>query len=155
MITLLPVEPARSSAVAVPVIAGSTLVLLLTILVWPIAAIVRRRLGRPGRDRTGRTARILSRVAVGATVLALLGWVLSVIAIMSLTDVPGAVLRTVQVLQLIGLLGVLPAAVRLVDDVRRRVGWSRVVGSGLVLLALVGVGWFAVEFRLLAPSISY
>ncbi|GIJ30157.1 FmtA-like protein [Micromonospora qiuiae] len=153
--TLLPVEPARSSATAVPVIAGSAIVLLFAILAWPIAAIVRRRLGLPGRDRAGRTARILSRVAVGATVLALLGWVLSVITIMGLQDVPGAVLRTVQVLQLIGLLGVLPAAVALVDDVRRRVGWSRVVGSGLILLALAGAGWFAVEFKLLATSISY
>ncbi|MGC5310564.1 serine hydrolase domain-containing protein [Micromonospora zamorensis] len=152
---LLPVEPARSSAVAVPVLAGSTVVLLLTVLSWPIGAIVRRRLGRAPRERAGRTARILSRLAVAGTLLALAGWVLSIISIMSLEDVPGAVLRVVQVLQLVGLLGVLPAAARLVDDVRRHVGWQRIVGSGLILLALAGAGWFAVEFRLLAPSISY
>jgi CubicO group peptidase (beta-lactamase class C family) len=152
---LLPVAPARSSGVAVPVIAASTLVLVLVVLSWPIGAIVRRSLGRAPRDRAGRTARILSRLAVAGAVLALVGWVVSILSIMSFQDVPGAVLRALQVLQLVGLLGVLPAGVRLVDDIRRRVGWFRVAGSGLLLLALAGTGWFAVEFMLLSPSITY
>ena len=152
---LLPVAPARSSGVAVPVIAASALVLVLAALSWPIGAIVRRSLGRAQLDRAGRTARILSRLSVVGAVLALVGWVVSILSIMSFQDVPGAVLRALQVLQLIGLLGVLPAAVRLVDDIRRRVGWFRATGSGLLLLALAGTGWFAVEFMLLSPSISY
>ncbi|MGW0214086.1 serine hydrolase domain-containing protein [Micromonospora chokoriensis] len=153
--TLLPVEPARASAVAVPVLALSTVVLLLTVLAWPVGAIVRRRLGGAPRERAGRIARILSRVAVAGTLLAFAGWVLSIGTIMSLQHVPGPALRGIQALQLVGLLGVLPAGVRLADDVRRHVGWRRIVGSGLILVALVGAGWFAVEFRLLAPSISY
>ncbi|MEU8110976.1 serine hydrolase domain-containing protein [Micromonospora sp. NPDC048947] len=152
---LLPVEPARASTVAVPVLALSTVVLLLTVLSWPVGAIVRRRLGRAPRERAGRTARILSRLAVAGTLLAFAGWMLSIGSIMSLQDVPGPVLRTIQVLQLVGLLGVLPAAVRLVDDVRRHIGWRRITGSALILFALAGAGWFAVEFHLLAPSISY
>ncbi|MEH0927419.1 serine hydrolase domain-containing protein [Micromonospora sp. CPCC 205558] len=152
---LLPVEPARASSVAVPVLGLSTVVLLLTVLSWPVGAIVRRRLGRAPRERSGRTARILSRLAVAGTLLAFAGWVLSIGSILGLQDVPDAVLRTIQVLQLVGLLGVLPAAVRLVDEVRRHVGWRRIAGSGLILLALAGAGWFAVEFHLLAPSISY
>ncbi|WP_433308876.1 serine hydrolase domain-containing protein [Micromonospora sp. CA-269861] len=153
--TLLPVEAARASTVAVPVLALSTVVLLLAVLSWPVGAIVRRRLGRAPRERAGRTARILSRLAVAGTLLAFAGWVLSIISIMSLQDVPGAALRTIQVLQLVGLLGVVPATVRLVDDVRRHVGWRRIAGSSLILVALAGAGWFAVEFHLLAPSISY
>ncbi|RAN94475.1 Serine-type D-Ala-D-Ala carboxypeptidase [Micromonospora saelicesensis] len=152
---LLPVEPARAWVVAVPVLALSTVVLLLTVLSWPVGAIVRRRLGSARRERAGRTARILSRVAVAGTLLAFAGWVLSIGSIMSLQDVPGPVLRAIQVLQLVGLLGVLPAAVRLVDDVRRHLGWRRITASGLILFALAGAGWFAVEFHLLAPSISY
>ncbi|MCG5438333.1 serine hydrolase domain-containing protein [Micromonospora foliorum] len=152
---LLPVEAARASTVAVPVLVLSTVVLLLTVLSWPLGAIVRRRLGRAPRQRAGRTVRILSRLAVAGTLLAFAGWVLSIGSIMSLQDVPGPLLRTIQVLQLVGLLGVLPAAVRLVDDVRGQVGWRRIAGSGLILFALAGAGWFAVEFHLLAPSISY
>ncbi|MGW5559610.1 serine hydrolase domain-containing protein [Micromonospora sp. NPDC003944] len=152
---LLPVEPARASTVAIPVLVLSTVVLLLAALSWPVGAIVRRRLGGAPRERAGRTARILSRLAVAGTLLAFAGWVLSIGSIMSLQDVPAAALRTIQVLQLVGLLGVLPATVRLLDDVRRHVGWRRIAGSGLVLVALAGAGWFAVEFHLLAPNISY
>ncbi|MFI1195028.1 serine hydrolase domain-containing protein [Micromonospora sp. NPDC020750] len=152
---LLPVEPARSSALAVPVIAASAGVLVLAVLSWPVGAVVRRRLGRAPRDPAGRTARILSRLAVASAVLALVGWGWSIVSIMGLQDVPSAALRAVQALQLIGLLGVLPAAVRLVDDIRRRAGWQRRAASGLILLALAGTGWFAVEFMLLAPNISY
>ncbi|WP_432050235.1 serine hydrolase domain-containing protein [Verrucosispora sp. NA02020] len=153
--TLLPVEPARATAVVVPVLGVSVLVLALTVLSWPFGALVRRVLGRPRRDRAGRTARVLSRVAVAGALLALTGWAVSVVAVMGLQDVSATSLRTVQALQLIGLLGVLPATVRLVDDVRRRVGWHRITASALILLALAGTGWFAVEFMLLAPSISY
>ncbi|MFY1705169.1 serine hydrolase domain-containing protein [Micromonospora sp. WMMA1923] len=152
---LLPVDPQRGTGLVASVLGASTLVLVLTVLVWPVAAVVRRRLGRAPRGRAGRTARVLSRVAVAGALLALVGWAVSLTAIMGMREVPTAVLRGVQVLQLVGLLGVLPATVRLVDEVRRRGGWPRIVGSALVLLALAGTGWFAVEFMLLAPSISY
>ncbi|GIJ23042.1 serine hydrolase domain-containing protein [Micromonospora lutea] len=152
---LLPVPAERDSALVLTVLATSTVVLLLVVLSWPVRAIVRRRLGRAPRDRAGRTARVLTRVAVAGALLALAGWTVSVVSIMGLRDVPDASLRVVQLMQLIGLLGVLPAAVRLVDDLRRRAGWHRVAGSVAVLLALAGTAWFAVEFMLLAPSISY
>ena len=152
---LVPVETARSTYLAIPVIVASTLILLLTVLAWPIGAIVRRLRRRAPRDRAGRTARILSRVAVVSALLAIGGWVGSIVLIMGMEDLSTVSLRNVQVAQLIGLLGVVPAAVRLADDVRRRVGWSRIAGSTLVLLALIGTGWFAVEFMLLSPNISY
>ncbi|WP_205650685.1 serine hydrolase domain-containing protein [Actinoplanes solisilvae] len=152
---LVPVETARSTYLAIPVIIGSVVILLLTVLAWPIGAIGRRLRRRAPRDRAGRTARILSRVAVGCALLAVGGWVGSLVLIMGLEDLSTVSMRSVQVAQLIGLLGVIPAAVRLLDDVRRRVGWSRTAGSALVLLALAGTGWFAVEFMLLSPNISY
>ncbi|MFI9527118.1 serine hydrolase domain-containing protein [Micromonospora rosaria] len=152
---LLPVAPQRSTGLALPVLVASTVVLLLAVLSWPVGAVVRRLRGRAPRDRAGRTARVLSRVAVAGALLALVGWAVAVVSIMGFQDVPAATLRVVQALQLLGVLGVLPAVVRLVDDVRRRVGWPRIVGSTLVLLALAGTGWFAVEFMLLAPSVSY
>ncbi|WP_326551780.1 serine hydrolase domain-containing protein [Micromonospora sp. NBC_01813] len=152
---LVPVDTARSTYLAIPVIVASVVVLLLTVLAWPIGAIVRRLRRRAPRDRAGRTARILSRIAVASALLAIGGWVGSIVLIVGMEDVSTVSFRNVQVAQLIGLLGVLPAAVRLADDVRRRVGWSRTAGSALVLLALIGTGWFAVEFMLLSPNISY
>lgn len=152
---LVPVATARKATVAFPVLGVSAALLLLTVLAWPVGAIVRRIRRREPRDAAGRTARVLSRVAVGSALLAVVSWVTGVILISSLEDVSTVSLRTVQFFQLVGLLGVLPAAVRLIDDVRRRVGWVRTTGSMLTLLALAGTGWFAVEFLLLSPNITY
>ncbi|MEU0154093.1 serine hydrolase domain-containing protein [Micromonospora fulviviridis] len=152
---LLPVEPERRSSVAVPVLLASTVVLLLALLSWPVRGLLRRRRGQAPRDRAGRAARVLTWMAVAATVLALVGWGLSIVAILGFNDVPAGLLRLVQALQLLGLLGVATAAVRLVDDIRRRSGWPRIAGSALVLMALAGTGWFAVEFMFLVPSVSY
>jgi CubicO group peptidase (beta-lactamase class C family) len=152
---LLPVEPARATGVVLPVLGGSLLILLLVVLSWPVRGVLRRVTRRPRRDPAGRTVRVLTRVAVGCALLALVGWVVTLLTIMGLQEVSTVSLRLLQVLQLVGLLGVLPAAVRLVGDLRRRAGWTRTVGSLAVLLALAGTGWFAVEFMLLAPSVSY
>lgn len=54
-----------------------------------------------------------------------------------------------------GLLAVVPATLHLIVVARHRSRWTTVAGSAAVLLALVGVAWFAVAFGLLAPSVSY
>lgn len=172
--TLLPVGPAQ--AAAPPVVIGSVLVLVASLLAWPAGALLRRlrrRLAQAGatvpvpadatnpgvtgaaRPRAGRLVRLASRVGVVSALLALVGWVVVFVSVMNLSDVPAPALRLVQVLQLVGVVALVPTALRLVDDVRHRAGWVRTAGSALVLLALAGTAWFAVAFRLLAPSVSY
>lgn len=151
--TLLPVGPAH--AVGLPVLVGSALVLLLTVLAWPAGALLRRRHGRPAQQLPGRAVRLASRIATVSALLALAGWVLVFASVLNLQDVPVAALRSIQVLQLIGVAGLIPAVGRLVSDVRHRTGWLRTIAGVLVILALAGTVWFAVEFQLLAPSISY
>lgn len=193
--TLLPVGPAQ--AAAPPVIIGSVLVLLASLLAWPAGALLRRLRRRPARpdgavpatadaanlgvtgavrpdatvgavgagvdaagsgaarSRAGRLVRLASRVGVASALLALVGWVMVFVSVMGLNDVPAPALRLVQVLQLVGVVALVPAALRLVGDLRHRTGWVRTAGSALVLLALAGTAWFAVAFRLLAPSVSY
>lgn len=153
--SLLPVEPERSAAIALPVLFLSVGVLVLALLSWSIGALTRWRLSLPGRDRAGRPARVITRIAVTATVAACAGWVLAIMTIMDLRDVSPLTLRAVQVAQAVGVLGVVPAAMVVLDDVRRRAGWLRCAGGVLVLAALAGCGWFAVSFGLLAPDISY
>ena len=153
--SLLPVEPERSAATALPVLVPSIGVLILVVLSWPIGALTRWRLSLPGRDRPGRLARVLTRITVGATLVACAGWVLAVMAIMDLREVSPLILRAVQVAQAVGVIGVVPAAVVVFDDVRRRAGWLRCAGGVLVLAALAGCAWFAVSFNLLVPDISY
>jgi CubicO group peptidase (beta-lactamase class C family) len=153
--TLLPAQPERVPGVALPVLGASVLILLVTAVAWPVGAIVRRVRHRSLPAGTGRVTRILTKIAAISAVLALVGWTVSVMTVMSLQDVPAASLRQLQVVQGLGVLGLVPAVLQVVSAVRHRHGWRRIVGTVLVVLALAGVAWFAIEFRLLAPSVSY
>lgn len=141
--------------VAVPVLVASLIVLAIGLLAWPVGAVVRRVRHRGPAERAGRVWRVLTRVASASAVVAVLGWAVVVTTVMGLQEVPAGQLRVLQGLQVLGVLGLVPAVVRVVGDVRRRAGWWRVAGSVLVLLALAGVAWFALTYRLIAPSVSY
>lgn len=151
--TLLPAGAA--TGVALPALGVATAVLLVGALAGPVAALVRRVRHRTPRDAAGRPARVLTRVAAASAVLAVAGWAVAITTIMGLVDLPEGGLRVLQVLQGVGILGLVPATVRVVGDVRRRAGGWRVAGGLLVLLALGVVAWFAVTYRLVAPSLSY
>ncbi|WP_282944812.1 serine hydrolase domain-containing protein [Cellulomonas endometrii] len=150
---LLPAPAATD--VALPALAVSAVVLLVGVLSWPVGAVVRRVRHRGPADRAGRTERVLTRVASTAAVLALTGWALTVPTVMALQDVPVGQVRLLQGLQAVGVLGLVPAVARVAGDVRRQAGWRRVLAGVLVVAALAVVAWFAVTYRLLAPSVSY
>lgn len=152
---LLPVPTHRTTAVVLPVVGGSALALLLATIGWLLVAPVRRLRGAR-RERQGRALRVLTRLAVGSTVLALAGWAVLVTQVMGLGTPPSTgSIRVVQVLQLLGLVGIVPAVLRLVDEARRRAGRLRVASAAVVVLALAGVGWGAMMLRLLTPDITY
>lgn len=153
--TLLPGQPERAQGVVLPVLAVSALILLVAAVAWPVGAIRRRVRKESLPQGTGRVSRILTKIAALCAVLALAGWAITVTTVMSLQDIPAASLRQLQVAQAVGVLGIVPAALQMVGAVRHRHGRRRIVGTALVVLALVGVAWFALEFRLLAPSVSY
>ena len=149
---------ARDAGVAVPVLLASAAVLLISMLAWPIGAIVRRRHSLPPPaplGRVGRTARILTWIAAAAGVLALAGWAAAIVTTSGLQDLPASLIHGLQAAQWVALAGVIPAAVGLVVAVRRRAGRAAVLGSVLLLLALGGISWFALVFGLLSPAVSY
>ncbi|MFV2195441.1 serine hydrolase domain-containing protein [Nocardiopsis sp. LOL_012] len=155
---LLPAAP--GTALALPVLVSSALVLLVAAVSWPIRALARRlsersARDRTARDRTARTVRVLTRVGAACALAALLGWVAVIVSLTGLRDVPAAVLRVLQVLQLFGALAVVPAAWGTVDGLRRRAGWRRWTGAAMILVALLGVLWFACAFGLLSLDVSY
>ncbi|MFE6305536.1 serine hydrolase domain-containing protein [Nocardiopsis sp. NPDC057823] len=142
--------------VAAPaVLAFSPAVLLVAVLSWPVGAVARRSLSLPARDRAGRTARVLTRVGTAAALAAAVGWVLVLSFLMGMNEVPAAVLLGLHGLQLLGALGVVPAAWSLAGDVRRRAGWKRYAAGALVLAALAGTAWFALSFGLLSFDPTY
>lgn len=154
--TLLPVSTSQTEAVALSILGASGVVLVISLLALPLGALARRRYGAaPPLGRPGRSARVLTRLGSLSTLVALAGWLGVVMTAVGLQDVPDLMLRAVQLPQLLGVLAIVPAAVVVVDTIRRRLGPWRVAAAVLVLLALAGVAWFALTFRLLAPSVSY
>ena len=64
------------------------------------------------------------------------------------------VARCAQVLQALGAVAVIPAAVDLVIALRRRAGWRRVTMSAILLTALVALAWWAWAGNALVPSLG-
>ena len=161
-LTLIPMTPVQQ--MLAPVF-GICLVLLLVVTVaWPIGALRRRRALKRGQE-IGAPASWLTRVARGGGALALsaqLTWIGLLLVIMAnptnFTDgsftwlIPVA--RCAQVLQALGVVAVIPAAVDLVMSLRRRAGWRRITMSSVLLTALVALAWWAWAGNALAPSLG-
>lgn len=154
--TLLPVSTSQTQAVALSILGASGLVLVISLLALPLGALARRRYGAASPlGRPGQLARVLTRLGSLSALVAFAGWLGVVMTAVGSQDVPDVVLRTVQLLQLLGVLAIVPAAVVVIDTIRRRLSPWRIAAAVLVSLALAGAGWFALTFRLLAPSVSY
>ncbi|WP_051704132.1 serine hydrolase [Glycomyces sp. NRRL B-16210] len=153
VITYLPMEADRE--LGLPLLLGAVAVLVLGLLAWPVAAVYRRLRHRPGPGREGRLWRALVRVGAVATLLALVGWAMIIMQILTLQDPATAAIRAVQALQVIGALGLVPAVLGLVGEIRRKAGWRAVTGTALTLLALSAVMNVAIQFQLLSPNITY
>ena len=160
--TLLPIMPVQQALVPV---FGVCLVLLLVVTVaWPIGALRRRRALKRGQE-VGAPVPWLTRVARGGGVVALsaqLTWIGLLVVIMtnSSTIIDGSfawlipVARCAQVLQALGVVAIIPAAVDLVMSLRRRAGWRRVTMSVVLLAALVALAWWAWAGNALVPSLG-
>ena len=160
--TLLPTTLLQQALVPV---FGVCLVLLLVVTVaWPVGALRRRRALKRGRE-VGAPAPWLTRVARGGGTVALaaqLTWILilAVIATSSSAITSGSltwlipVARCAQVLQVLGVVAVIPAAVDLVMSLRRRAGWRRVTMSAILLAALVALAWWAWAGNALVPRLG-
>ncbi|GAB4062662.1 hypothetical protein GCM10028777_03070 [Angustibacter speluncae] len=159
---LLPLT--TTQRLGVPVLVGAVAVMVLTVLGWLVVGpvrLVRRLRGRDGTSSKARGSRAdravtgLTAAGTVAAVVAVAGWAAAVTTVMGLQEVPAGVLRGLQGLLVVGLLALAPAAVRLVQRARRRAGALAVTRSAGLVLALAALTWFAVEFRLLAPDLSY
>lgn len=149
------VDAAHDAALVVPLAIGSILVLLLAALAWPAGALLRRRYGAAAPAARGRVVRVLTRIGVVAALAAVAGWAFTALSVLGYTDVPDGPLRAFQALQALGLIAIVPAAIRLGESVRFREGVVTIVGRACVVLALGGLGWIALVFGLIAPSVSY
>lgn len=179
--TLLRLDAAHTAGIAIPTLLMSLLLLVVFVIAWPVRALRRRRVAtsvatapsdaaiagttersddgsRAARPFSSRLPGLLSRIGAVTVVLAIVGWIVVAVPVLSYQDVPSAMLRAVQVLQLVGVLAIVPAGAAVVQSiraVRKPTGVIRVAGWLLVLLSFVGIAWFAIAQQLLSFDVSY
>ncbi|ARU17990.1 serine hydrolase [Croceicoccus marinus] len=151
----------KNAALLMPLIYAALVVLLLTALLWPVRALVRRHYGAPlpleGRRRLGYR---LSRLAALLMVLVLVGWgVLITLMFDDLTNLGGAfdaitiVLQVLTLVIFIGGLAVFAWYLWQVWTGGRR--WTAKVWSVLLLLAGIVMVWLAAAFHLFGIGTNY
>jgi hypothetical protein len=145
----------------VPLLLASLAALLVTALLWPVRAIVRRYYGASlALEPRALRAYRLSRVAAIAILVALAGWTLGLITMLGdlgkLTDGLDPLLWSLEIFGAIAFVG--GAALMLwnlwvVWSGKRR--WPAKVWTVVLALASLTVLWVALAFRLIAFGVHY
>lgn len=150
----------RSAPLNLTILLGSLLILAVTVVVWPISAILRRRYGRPPLSDEMRRLRRLVLAAVVVVVLYVLAWIklLAPVLSVSLWVYSWRLDPVVRALQLAGVLVIAAAALgvwalwRMSRLQSTRIAWVR---NAALAAALLGVVWFAFMGRLLSFNLNY
>lgn len=157
--SLLPITV--SQRVLVPVVLGAATVLMLFVLAWPLGA-VRRLMARRGGAGIADAGPCLSwwarsaRLGAGLTLAAIGAWAGAAVSLMAdRTSVGPLTLHGIQILTLVGILGIIPGAVESVRVLRARSGVLRIVTALLLPIALAAVAWMALAFNLLNPDVGF
>lgn len=151
-LTLLPVEPLAAASLALPLLLAALTILVITLICWPIAAILRNRhdvewpLSGPSR-----AARVLLILAAIAAIAAAAGWIYGLPFVLG-NEIG---IRALQVLTLAGVLGVIPALWNLVQGIRKRRGFGSVFWALLLVAAFGVLGYYAWVTQLLSLNIAH
>jgi CubicO group peptidase (beta-lactamase class C family) len=142
------------------IIIPSILVLLLTLLLWPVAALVRKHYGRPLQlAPEQKRMRLLVRLVCALDLVSLGGWVL----LASLIDDPGAfnqrLDKWIVLLMILGVAGALATLITLLNAVHswrdKQIWlWTRVHDVAIVL-ACLGFTWFSWHWNLLNFNLRF
>jgi CubicO group peptidase (beta-lactamase class C family) len=161
IITIQPVPAWESSRWRLPLMIATIAMLALTVLFWPIKAILRRRYGQPF-ELQGRARLMyrLARVAALLDVVFVAGWAWFLTSgLNDLNTLSSASDGFLRFLQLIGLLGVIGTVAILLNfamalgDPHRR--WWTKLTDGLLALASVLFVFFVFSYHLISASLNY
>jgi CubicO group peptidase (beta-lactamase class C family) len=160
IMTFLPVPVGRSSAWIVPTISLAVGVLLLTVIAWPVAAILRRRRGiafpLTGREALAYKA---TRIAAAVLLIFLLGWLLIVQAgEADLASYDGRLDAWFVLLYLLGFIGLVGAGVAVWNawlGIQAKRAWSSTAWRGVLAVSCIAVVWFGFAFNLIRVTVQY
>jgi CubicO group peptidase (beta-lactamase class C family) len=157
---LQPVPALRSAPLNLSILLGSLAILAVTLLLWPISWLVRRKYGRPPESAELRRLRLLFRIAVIVELLYAAAWVAWLTPVLSveLWVYSSRLDAAVRALQLAGLLTLAAAAVGIWALWRSsrlqsaRMLWMR---NAVLAAALLGVVWVGFLGQLFSFNLNY
>lgn len=151
----------KNSALQLPLIIGSLVVIVLTVLLWPVMALLRWHYAKPlTLTPQQRRLRLLVRLVCVAFIVffaAYLGFFTAALKDIGMLSPKGN--PWLRLIQLVGWLGVLGTLIALYNAARSwqepaRWLWSR-MGDTLIALACLGVIWFVFTWNMLHWSLKY
>jgi len=155
-----PVPFLRSAALNLTILLASLVILALTVILWPIAALVRRRYGRPADSKELRRLRLWAGAAVVLVLLYVAAWIVLLTPVVSLGlwVYSTRLDPVVRALQIAGLLAIAAAAVgvwslwRMARLSESRMVWVR---NAALAAALVGIVWIGFAGKLFSFNLNY
>jgi len=151
----------RSAALNMTLLVASFLILVATVILWPISYLVRRHYSPgPVQSTEARRARILLRVGATFALVWLVCWSLVLLPVLStqLDFYSTAHDPLIRALQIAGLIVIAFAALSLWSLWRLSrlpVSWSCRIGNGLIAAALLGLVWIGSVGGLLGFNLNY
>jgi hypothetical protein len=156
-----PVPAWRAASWNLPLLFGMAAVLVLTVLTWPVAVLVRRRYGQrfalSGRralvHRLAKATAIIDLAALGALALLVSSFSRGLEAFNTPLD---PLIRIAQLLCLVGAVGAIAGvwnAVLVLRD-RDRSWWVK-AGNLLLAAACIAFAWFTFSLQLVTLSLNY
>jgi hypothetical protein len=159
---LMPTPFARSSTWALPLFLMTCLILLVTVIAWPIGAFRRRRNARPTvPEAKGGMIHLFAKLVCLTALVFLGGWIMIIVRALTgkldLFDTP--LDPWLLLLNTLGVICIGGTLVVLYDFVlrwrsRKLTRWAR-IGSLLTLLSCVATVWIAFTYRLVTFSVDY
>jgi CubicO group peptidase (beta-lactamase class C family) len=156
-----PVPAAERASWNLPLLGVTVVILALTVLLWPVAALIRRYYGRPLLLRGQAQALYrLVRVVALLDLIFLSGWLIFLLLgskhLALLSDASDPMLRLIQLVGVVGLIGLIPVLVYLVSIWRNhsRGVWSKLSNS-TIAFACLATAWFTFGYHLLRLSLNY
>lgn len=155
-----PVAWWQSAAWNMPLLLLALLVFFLTVVCWPVAALVRKHFHAPlGLPVAARRWYRASRVVASLHLLYAMGWLVAVLQLSrsstSFDNAFDARLRVIQCIGALAIIGTAAVAMNAAYAWREPGRWWRKVNSVMLLIACLATVWFAFSLHLLNLHLNY
>ena len=150
----------ENSSFQVPLIFASLVIIVLTVILWPVMALIRRHYVRP-LELSVQQWRVRLLVRLSCVLIIIFLSTYAVFFTMAEKDIGllsphgNPWLRLIQIAGWLGILGIVAALYSAWDSWRLKRWWMTRLVDTLILLAYVGVIWFTFTWNLLHWSLRY